>query len=143
MTSLALPAAADAGYRYRHRFRYGFGRSYYSHAFRHGFGHGIRRVGFYGPYIDGGRYYCYDGGVRIEANPKDVREEMEVFVDGGLAGVVNVFDSAFQRLRLPPGEHEIEVKLDGYQSLQTTIFVRRGGIYHIRGRLLPLAANPS
>ena len=143
VTSLALPAAADAGHRYGHRFRNGFGRSYYSHAFRHRFRHGFRRGGFYGPYGYGGRYYRYDGAVRIQVNPRDAREELEVYVDGGLAGVVNDFDGAFQRLRLSPGQHEIEVRLDGYQSLQTTIFVGRGGFYHIRGRLLPLAANPT
>ena len=76
-------------------------------------------------------------------NPTNAREAMEVYVDGDLAGVVNDFDGAFQRLRLSPGEHAIEVKLDGYRSLQTTIFVGRGGFYHIRGRLLPLATNPT
>ena len=148
VASLALPAAVDANYRYGHRFRAGFGRSEYSHAvrhrFRHGYyGRGFRRGGFDGPRGHGGRYYRYDGAVRIRVNPRDVREEMEVYVDGGLAGVVNDFDGSFQRLRLSPGQHEIEVKLDGYQSLQTTIFVGRGGIYHIRGRLLPLEANPT
>ena len=56
----------------------------------------------------------------------------------GLAGVVNDFDGAFQRLRLSPGKHEIELKLEGYETRQMTIFVERGGSFHIRGEMLPL-----
>ena len=52
--SLAVPAAADAGYRGGHRFRYGLGRSYYSHPFRQSFGHAFGRDESYGPYGDGG-----------------------------------------------------------------------------------------
>ncbi len=88
-------------------------------------------------------YYGYggfavDGSLRIEVNPKDAREEIEVYVDGGLAGVVNDFDGALQRLRLAPGKHEIELKLDGYETQQMTIFVERGGTFHIRGEMIQL-----
>ncbi len=123
-TSLALPAAADA--------------YYYGHGFGRGFGHGFHSYGGYGygPYGYGG--FAVDGSLRIEVNPKDAREEIEVYVDGGLAGVVNDFDGALQRLRLAPGKHEIELKLDGYETHQMTIFVERGDTFHIRGEMLPL-----
>ncbi len=122
-TSLALPAAADAYY-------YGYGYPYYGHGF-HGYG------GYgYGPYGYGG--FAVDGSLRIEVSPKDAREEIEVYVDGGLAGVVNDFDGALQRLRLPPGKHEIELKLDGYETRQMTIFVERGDTFHIRREMIPL-----
>ncbi len=129
-TSLALPAAADAYY-------YGYGYPYYGHGFGHGF-HGYGGYG-YGPYGYGG--FAVDGSVRIEVNPKDAREEIEVYVDGGLAGVVNDYDGALQRLRLPPGKHELELKLDGYQTQKMTIFVERGGSFHIRGDMIPEKAG--
>ena len=123
--SLALPAAADAYY-------YGYGYPYY------GYGHGFHGYGGYGygPYGYGG--FAVDGSLRIEVNPKDAREDIEVYVDGGLAGVVNDFDGAFQRLRLAPGKHEIELKLDGYETQQMTIFVERGDTFHIRGEMTQL-----
>ncbi len=123
-TSLALPAAADA--------------YYYGHGFGRGFGHGFHSYGGYGygPYGYGG--FAVDGSLRLEVNPKDAREDIEVYVDGGLAGVVNDFDGAFQRLRLAPGKHEIELKLEGYETHQMTIFVERGDTFHIRGKMSPL-----
>ncbi len=121
-TSLALPAATAAYY-------YGYGYPYYGHGF-HGYGGG------YGPYGYGG--FAVDGSLRIEVNPKDAREEIEVYVDGGLAGVVNNFDGALQRLRLAPGKHEVELRLEGYETHQMTIFVERGATFHIRGEMVPL-----
>ncbi len=113
--SLALPAAADAYY----------------------YGHGFGLGGFgYGPYGYGG--FAVDVSLRIEVNPKDAREDIEVYVDGGLAGVVNDFDGALQRLRLSPGKHEIELKLDGYETRQMSIFVERGDTFHIRGEMIQL-----
>lgn len=72
-TSLALPAAADAYY-------YGYGYPYYGFGF--GFGHGFHGYGGYGygPYGYGG--FAVDGSLRIEVNPKDAREDIEVYVDG-------------------------------------------------------------
>ncbi len=125
-TSLALPAAADAYY-------YGYGYPYYGYGFGHGF-HGYGGYG-YGPYGYGG--FAVDGSLRIEVNPKHAREEIEVYVDGGLAGVVNDFDGALQRLRLSPGKHEIELKLEGYETRQMSIFVERGDTFHIRGEMVP------
>ena len=58
------------------------------------------------------------GAVRIEVKPKDARDEMVVYVDEAQAGVVDDFDGAFQRLYLPPGKHQIEIRLDGYQPLR-------------------------
>ena len=50
----------------------------------------------------------------LEVKPK----EAEVYVDGYYAGIVDDFDGTFQRLRVEPGEHEIELWLDGYRTVQ-------------------------
>ena len=66
---------------------------------------------------------------------------MTVYVGEAQAGVVDDFDGIFQRLYLPPGKHEIEIRLDGYQPLRQVVFVTVGNSYNIRGQLQPLAAD--
>jgi len=60
--------------------------------------------------------YRMDPGasLRIEVKP----QEAEVYVDGYYAGIVDDFDGVFQRLPVTPGEHEIELYLDGYRSVR-------------------------
>ena len=62
------------------------------------------------------RYHPMDdlrSAVRVEVTPKTA----EVYVDGYYAGIVDDFDGAFQRRRLPPGQHEHLVRKDGFHSL--------------------------
>ncbi len=132
--AVSFPAKADAQHHRRHR--YGHGHRYYGHGYS---GYGYGGYGGYGSY-GYGRYSNY-GAVRIEVNPKESREEIEVYVDEARAGVVNDFDGIFQRLNLPAGKHEIEIRLRGYQTLRVAIFVTVGNTYHIRGRMEPLAAD--
>jgi hypothetical protein len=77
--------------------------------------------GYYGyPYFWGAPYpyaypyYVYDPGasIRVEVKPK----EAEVYVDGYYAGKVDDFDGVFQRLPVTPGEHDIELYMDGYRA---------------------------
>ena len=135
--TVSLPAKADAQHHSRHR----YGRGHYGHGF---YGHGYGGYGYggygYGGYGGYGRY-SNSGSVRIEVNPKESREEIQVYVDEAHAGVVNDFDGRFQRLYLPAGKHEIEIRLAGYQTLRMAIFVTVGNTYHIRGRMEPLAAG--
>jgi len=65
--------------------------------------------GVYPPY----RYYnvAPEASLKLEVKPK----EAEVYIDGYYAGIVDDFDGAFQRLHVDPGEHEIELYLDGYR----------------------------
>jgi hypothetical protein len=72
--------------------------------------------------------------VRVEVTPKAA----EVFVDGYYAGIVDDFDGAFQRLRLPPGEHEIVVWKDGFHSLRENVYLTPDATFHIRRALEPL-----
>ena len=61
--------------------------------------------GAWGPHLQPYAYHWNRGTVRLEVEP----EETEVYVDGYYAGVVDSYDGFFQRLHLPPGEHDIEL----------------------------------
>ena len=56
--------------------------------------------------------YRDSGSVRVIVEPEQAR----VYVDGYYAGIADDFDGIFQRLSIPPGRHEITVKLDGYRT---------------------------
>jgi len=47
-----------------------------------------------------------------------------VFVDGFLAGTVDEFDGVFQSLRLAPGGHKIEVRMDGFETLTLDVHIQ-------------------
>ncbi len=50
--------------------------------------------------------------VRLQVKPT----QTEVYVDGAYTGLVDNYDGLFQRLHLPPGEHEIELYLGGTRA---------------------------
>jgi hypothetical protein len=52
------------------------------------------------------------GGVRLKVEPRDA----EVFVDGFLAGRVDDFDGARQKLNITRGVHRIELRAPGYET---------------------------
>lgn len=101
------------------------------------------RYGFYDPYFYGpspypyyGQGYYYDlGSVRLQVKPRDT----EVYVDGYYVGIVDEYDGVFQRLRLPSGEHEIELYLDGYESVRETLYLVPGETYKLPREMKPLA----
>ncbi len=57
-------------------------------------------------------YAAPDAAVKFDVKPKNAM----VYVDGFYAGIVDDFDSAFQRLYTAPGAHEITVFLEGYRT---------------------------
>ena len=115
----------------------------YGHHYGHGYGHGFYGHGGYGPYgpYGYGTYLSNDGDIRIEIEPKFLRDEAQVYVNEEHVGDVDDFDGFFQGLTLPPGEYNIEVRLDGYQTLNTQVFVRHGSTYKIRASLKPIGTN--
>ena len=115
----------------------------YGHHYGHGFGHGFYGYGGYGAYgpYGYGTYLSNDGNIRIEIDPKFLRDEAQVYVNEAHVGDVDDFDGFFQRLTLLPGEYNIEVRLDGYQTLNTRVVVRRGDTYKIRESLKPIGTN--
>jgi PEGA domain len=53
-----------------------------------------------------------DASVKFDVKPKKAK----VYVDGFYAGIVDDFDSPFQRLYTAPGAHEITLFLEGYRT---------------------------
>lgn len=84
-----------------------------------------------------GAAYAGDSGARIQVTPR----ETEVFVDGYRAGIVDDFDGFAQRLRVPPGEHVIELYLDGYRPITQNILFQPGDTYKLRHVMEPLPAG--
>ncbi len=96
---------------------------------------GLHQYGPWGPYpYYGGYYYRERGSVRLQVKPV----ETEVYVDGYYAGVVDSYDGFFQRLSLPPGQHDIELRLDGYRSIQEQVYLTIGQSYRIEHGMEPL-----
>lgn len=79
----------------------------------------------------------FDGSARIQVTPK----QTEVYVDGYLAGAADDFDGMTQRLRVPAGEHVIELYLEGHKTIAQTIVFQPGQSYRIRHAMEPLAAG--
>jgi hypothetical protein len=102
------------------------------------FGYGYQYP--FGPYpYPAYRSYNVDRGaaVRLDVKPNDA----EVYVDGYYAGIVDDFDSAFQRLRLPPGEHEIALHLDGYRGVRQRIYLTPDHTFRLKHTMERLAAG--
>ncbi|MBS1817428.1 MAG: PEGA domain-containing protein [Acidobacteria bacterium] len=77
--------------------------------------------GWYNPYPPVSSYgYYADGALRLKVKPR----QAEVFVDGYYAGSVDDYDGVFQRLRLEPGPHRIEIQLDGYEPLSFEVRIQ-------------------
>ena len=92
---------------------------------------------YWSPYQRGypPRFEPYSVAVRLDAEPV----EAEVYVDGHLAGEVDDFDGLFQRLRLRPGEHEIALYLEGYQTIRERRYFNPNSSHTIRLTMQPLA----
>jgi len=81
--------------------------------------------------------FAGDSAARIQVTPR----QTEVYVDGYRAGIVDDFDGFAQRLRVPPGEHVIELYLDGHRSITENILFQPGETYRLRYDMVPLAAG--
>jgi hypothetical protein len=78
--------------------------------------------GWYDPWYGGaGPWYGYAGdafgALRLKVKPR----EAQVFVDGYYAGIVDQFDGVFQRLKIEPGPHRIEMSAEGYEPVMFEI----------------------
>ncbi len=75
------------------------------------------------------------GAIRIQVKPAE--DEAQVYVDGAHAGVVDDFDGVFQRLNLPTGRHDVEIRLAGHRTFRQLVFVSPGRTYTLRHQLEP------
>jgi hypothetical protein len=66
--------------------------------------------------------------LRVIVKPNDAK----VYVDGYYAGIVDDFDGVFQRLHLPPGQHDIVLYLDGYRTVHQKIYLTPDSTYKLR-----------
>ena len=110
-------------------FWYGYGYPWFDYQYP------IGPYGPYGPY----RSYSYDPGsaIRLEVSPK----EAEVYVDGYYAGIVDDFDGVFQRLRLPPGEHQLTLYHEGMRTVHQTMYLTVGSTFKVKYKMEPLVAG--
>jgi len=143
LSSLALAAAlvalwpARAAAQWHHGPRVSVGVGFYAPywAYDPWFGY----YGYpFGPYPYPYPYpYYFDPGssVRVEVKPK----QAEVYVDGYYAGVVDDFDGVFQRLPVYPGEHEIELYLDGYHPVKQRVYTSAGRTFKLKYEMAKLA----
>jgi hypothetical protein len=100
-------------------------------------------LGWYGyqygpyPYPPYPRYGYYEPAaeLRIQVSPR----EAEVYVDGYLMGRVDSFDGIFQRLRVPPGEHEVTIYREGYRPIRYPMLFRPFETYTIKEPMQPIA----
>lgn len=69
-----------------------------------------------------------DSSMRIEVKPR----EAQVFVDGFYAGIVDSFDGTFQRLRLEPGQHTVQLFLPGHTLFAQDLYLQPGNTFTLR-----------
>ncbi|MFN7981612.1 MAG: PEGA domain-containing protein [Vicinamibacterales bacterium] len=97
------------------------------------------QYGPFGPY-DGGRPRDWDGAsARLQVTPKN----SEVYVDGYLAGTVDDFDGALQRLNVPSGRHTLSFYRDGYQTYTENVNFNAHKTLNIKYEMSKLAAGES
>ena len=108
---------------------YFYGPYLYSSFFWYPYPYYYAPYGFYGAYYGG----SYDplASLRVEVRPREAR----VYVDGYFAGEVDSYDGTFQRLRVSPGPHQIEVYLEGYKTLRQTMYLAPDSTFKLRGEL--------
>ena len=109
-------------------------RGYYYHPY-FGFYYGPYYGPFYpypGPYI--GQFPYSTSAIRTRVRPV----ETQVHINGYFAGIVDDFDGVFQRLYLPAGQHEIELRLDGYRTYRQKLYAGPGDTLEITHQMQPL-----
>ncbi len=94
--------------------------------------------GYYGDYYDpyaGGYASGYapeeSSGIHLKMKPR----EASVYVDGYYVGTVNDFDGIFQKLKVDPGPHRIEVREPGYAPVSFNVDLQPGQTITYKGDL--------
>ena len=83
-------------------------------------------------------WYAFDeASLRIQVTPR----EAQVYVDGYYVGMVDSFDGTFQRLHLSPGEHVIEIFLEGHRTIREPMLFRPREGYQLKRGMEPVTAG--
>ncbi len=95
---------------------------------------GYGGYGAYDPYYSG-QYYGNDGdaALRLKVKPRDAT----VYADGYYVGRVDDFDGMFQRLHIEAGPHRIEIRADGYETLEFEVRLLPGRTLTYEAELRP------
>jgi PEGA domain-containing protein len=140
------PIIRDGDFRYYYP---GYSRYYWP-----GYGFGIGYYSYdpfwFDPYFDpyyggggGGGYYGGGGGygykgayrdtgsLRLKLKPR----EAKVYIDGYFVGVVDSFDGLFQKLGIDAGGHRVEIRADGYETLEFEVLITPGESVTYKGEL--------
>jgi PEGA domain-containing protein len=112
---------------------YGYYSPYYF-GFSVGFGYPCCGYPYYGYWGYPGPYGYTGSSLHVQVTPR----EAEVFVDGYYAGKVDDFDGTFQRLRLEPGQHSVQLYLAGHRTVQQELYLQPGSTFDIKTTLAPL-----
>jgi len=125
---------------------------YYGGYFPYGYYGGLGLYGgYYGGYYDpygygwgdgdygggGGydpQYYppsTEQGALKLKVKPRDAA----VYVDGYYAGVVNDFDGLFQKLTIDGGQHHVELRAPGFETLGFDVQIEPNHTTTYRGEL--------
>jgi hypothetical protein len=73
------------------------------------------------------------GGVTFEVTPG----EAQIYCDGQYVGVVSSFDGTQQPLTLPVGNHHVELRANGYETVSFDVNVLAGQVVPYRGDMQP------
>ena len=76
-------------------------------------------------------YDDYNGALKLKVKPR----QADVYVDGYYAGAVDDFDGTFQKLKLEPGPHRIEIRLEGFQTLSFEVRILPDKTVTYKGQL--------
>ena len=109
---------------------YGFGDPYGGYGYG-GYGYG----GGYGGGGGGGygvsQSFHETGSLRLKIDPK----QAQVYIDGYYVGVVDSFDGAFQKLPVESGNHKIELKAEGFETVTFDVLITPGETVTYKGDL--------
>ena len=81
------------------------------------------------------RYAARDAAIRFDVKP----DKAAVYLDGYYAGVVDDFDSWYQRLYTSPGPHQITLFLEGYRTYTEQVYLTYDNTFKLHHRLERLA----
>src|SRR3989442_15539937 len=90
---------------------------------------------WYPPAYGYGGVFDREASLRLEVTPR----EAEGFVDGYFAGQAKDFDGFLKRLRLPPGEHTIQLYFSGYRLVEQKVYLQPGATFRVRYNMERLA----